>query len=177
MLVRSVRAALAAFALVAVSTVAVQAQGFGVAAGLALPTGDLSDAEAGLGFQVGGQYSMPLRNALGLRLNADYTRFGIDVSGVDGSYSLIGGMANLTYDLNTGTGLMPYLLGGVGFSNFTVDVDGAGSDSESGLAFNIGAGFNFEMGGRKWFTEVRYVNVDLDGGAASYIPIVIGLRF
>ncbi len=183
MIVRSVRAALAALALVSVTTVVAQAQdakGFGVSAGLALPTGDLSDAQAAMGFQVGGQYSMPLKNALSLRFNADYTRFGIDETGVDGSYSMLGGMANLVYNLNTGTGLKPYLLGGVGFSNVTVDLSTILfdiSDSEGGVAFNVGAGYNFEMAGRKWFTEVRYVNVSRDGGSLAYIPVVLGLRF
>lgn len=181
MFVRSVRAAVAALALVSVSTVAAEAQdskGFGVSAGLALPTGDLADPlEAGLGFTVGGQYSMPLQNALGLRFNLDYTRFGIDASGVDGSYSNLGGMANLVYNLNTGTGLKPYLLGGLGFGNFTADIEGFGSNDESGLAFNIGAGYNFQMGGRNLFTEIRFVSQDADGDNLTYLPIVIGLRF
>lgn len=180
MIVRSVRTALAAVALVSVSAISAQAQdskGFGVTAGLALPTGDLSDAEAGLGFQIGGQYSMPLQGALGLRFNADWSRFGIDATGVEGSYSLLGGTANLVYNISTGTGLKPYLLGGLGFSNFKVDIDGGGSNDESGVAFNVGAGYNFQMGGRNLFAEIRYVNVDVDGGSATYIPIVIGLRF
>lgn len=179
MLNRSVRVVLGA-ALLSISALAVEAQeakGLGVSAGLALPTGDLSDAEAGLGFQIGGQYSMPLQGALGLRFNADYTRFGIDVSGVDGSYTNIGGMANLVYNLSTGTGFKPYLLGGVGYGNFTVDIDGFGSDSEAGVAFNLGAGYNFDMGGRKWFAEIRYVSQDAGGDAVTYLPIVIGLRF
>lgn len=181
MFARSVRAAAAALALVAATSVVAEAQdtkGFGVTAGLALPTGDLADpGEAGLGFTVGGQYSMPLQNALGLRFNVDYTRFGVDAAGFDGSYSNLGGMANLVYNLNTGTGLKPYLFGGLGYGNFTADIDGFGSNSEAGLAFNIGAGYNFQMSGRNLFAEIRYVSQDVDGDNVTYLPIVIGLRF
>ncbi len=177
MLRRSVRTALAAVALVSVSAFAVQAQGLGVSAGIALPTGDLSDAEAGLGFQLGGQVLKNLQGPLDIRFNADFTRFGIDASGVDGSYSNISGMANLVYNINTTSGFHPYLRGGIGFGSSTVDIDGVGSDSESGIGFNIGAGYHFEMNGKKWFTEIRYVSQDAGGDPITYIPIVLGFRF
>lgn len=176
MLRRFVRTAVAAVALVAVPAFAVQAQ-VGVSAGIALPTGDLSDAEAGLGFQVGGQFLKKLQGPLDLRFNADYTRFALDASGFEGSYSNLGGMANLVYNINTTSSFHPYLLGGLGFGNFTVDIDGVGSESESGLAFNLGAGYHFEMNGKKWFTEIRFVSQDAGGDPITYIPIVLGFRF
>lgn len=181
MFVRSVRTALAAVALVSVSAFAAQAQdskGVGVSVGIALPTGDLSNADAGLGFQIGGEYLKTLQGPLALRFNVDYTRFGIDASGVNGSYSNLGGMANLVYNINTTSSFHPYLLGGLGFGNFTVDVDGVPSSSESGLGFNVGAGYHFEMSGKKWFTEIRFVSQDAGGNnPVTYVPIVLGLRF
>lgn len=180
MIVRSVRTVLAAVALVSVSAFSLQAQqsnGLGLSAGFALPTGDLSDAEAGLGFQIGGEYLKTLQGPLSLRFNVDYTRFGIDASGVNGSYSNLAGMANLVYNINTTSSFHPYLIGGLGFGNFTADIDGFGAQTESGLGFNVGAGYHFEMSGKKWFTELRFVSQDAGGDPITYVPIVLGFRF
>lgn len=179
MFARSLRGVLAATALVAAVSTAAEAQqaskGLGVYGGIALPMGDFGDA-AELGFLIGGQYSIPLQNALGLRFNADWSRFGLP-DGFDGSWTMLGAMANLTYNIETGTGLKPYLLGGLGFYNTKLDIDGLGSDDSSDLAFNIGAGYNFTAGGRSLFTEIRYVSIQGEGDALTMLPITIGIRF
>lgn len=179
MLARTLRGVLAATALVAAVSTTAEAQeaskGLGVYGGIALPMGDFGDA-AELGFLVGGQYSIPLQNALGVRINADWNRFGLP-DDVDGNWSLLGAMVNLTYNIETSTALKPYLLGGLGFYQYTLDIDGLGSSDDSGLGFNIGAGYNFMAGGRNLFAEIRYVSISTDGDALTMLPVTIGIRF
>ena len=96
MIARSIRGLFAATALMTVAATGVQAQeatkGIGATAGVALPMGDFGDI-AGLGFHIGGQYAMPLQNALGLRFNLDYGRYGLE-NNVDGNTSLLGGVVD-----------------------------------------------------------------------------------
>jgi len=175
MIARALRGLVAATVLVAATSTAAQSQGFGASAGVALPTGDFGEG-AKLGFHIGGQYEMPLQNALGLRFNIDYGRYGLD--GIDGSTSLLGGIANVTYNIDLGgSGLKPYVFGGLGFYNTTVDIDGLGSLDDSNIAFNFGAGYNFAMSGRNLFAEVRYLSIRGDGGSLNTLPIVVGIRF
>lgn len=175
MLTRTVRGILAATALLAAVSASAEAQSrLGATAGIALPMGDFGDV-AELGFQVGGQLAMPLRERLGLRFNLDYSRYGID--GADGYWGLLGGVVNLTYDIETTSGLMPYVFGGLGYYNTKLDVDGLGSTDESDVAFNIGAGYNFSAGGRDLFVELRYLSIQTSGDALNTLPIVIGIRF
>lgn len=175
MFVRSLRGLLAATALlVAVSATAEAQSRFGVTAGISSPMGDFGDA-VDLGFTVGAQYAIPLKNGLGLRINGDWSTFGAQVG--DANVTLLGLMANVTYDINTGSGFKPYLVGGLGFYNTNVDISGV--DSESNLAWNIGAGYNFEIGGKKLFAEIRYLTIT-EGDTFSEtqtLPIVIGFRF
>ena len=82
-----VRSTMLATALVfAASTAQAQAAAesrFGVKAGIALPMGDFADG-AGLGFHVGGHVGIPLKNALSLRIDADYGRYsGEEDVGID----------------------------------------------------------------------------------------------
>jgi opacity protein-like surface antigen len=159
--------------LVAVSATADAQSRFGATAGIALPTGDFGDG-ADLGFHAGAQYQMPLGEKLGLRFNADFGRYGLQ--DIDGNVTLLGGVANLVYNINTGTGLMPYVFGGLGYYNTKVEVGGFSAD-ESDLAFNVGAGYTFKLGNLNMFTEVRYLSIQTDGDALTTLPIVIGIRF
>lgn len=179
MFARTLRGVLAATALVAAVSTAAEAQqaskGLGVYGGIALPMGDFGDA-AELGFQLGGQFAIPMQGPLGLRFNADWSRFGLP-DNVDGSWTLLGAMANLTYDIGTDTGFHPYLLGGLGFYQYKLDVDGLGSADDSDLAFNIGAGYHFNAGNSKLFAEIRYVSIMAEGDALTMLPVTIGIRF
>lgn len=179
MFARMLRGVLAATALVAAVSTAADAQaaskGLGVYGGIAMPMGDFGDA-ADLGFLIGGQYSMPLQNALGLRFNADWNRFGLP-DDIDGNWSLLGAMANLTYDIGTGTGLKPYLIGGLGFYQYSLDVGGTNIGDDSDLAFNVGAGYNFTAGNRNLFAEIRYLSIMAEGTSINMLPITIGIRF
>jgi opacity protein-like surface antigen len=180
MLVRSIRGLVAATLLVAVAATASQAQmaktsHFGISGGIAAPMSDFGDA-ADLGFIVGGQWSTGLGERLNLRINVDLSRYGLP-NNVDGNWMLIGGMANLVLPIHTESGFKPYVLGGLGITNAKLDVTGAGSNSASKLAFNGGIGFDFMMGSRSWFTEVKFVSVQTDGSSLTYVPVVLGIKF
>ena len=180
MLVRTIRGLLAATLLVALTASVSHAQmesssRFGINAGVSAPMGDFGDV-ADLGFIVGAQFTLPLGERLKLRLNADLSRYGLP-NGVDGSWMLIGGMANLIIPIPSESQLKAYVLGGVGMTNAKVDITGLGDISSSEVAFNGGVGFNFNMGSRTWFTEVKFVSINTDGSAMTYVPVVLGLKF
>jgi opacity protein-like surface antigen len=179
MIARTLRGLVAATLLLAVTTAA-EAQmesssRFGISAGISSPMGDFGDA-AELGFTVGGQWSRALGETLKLRINVDLSRYGLP-SGVDGSWMLIGGMANIVYPFATESNMKPYVLGGVGMTNAKVDITGFGEESSTELAFNGGVGYEFSAGSRAWFVEVKYVSVQMDGGSLNYLPVTIGLKF
>ena len=180
MFVRSIRSLLAATALVAVAATAAQSQmasssRFGINAGISSPMKNFGD-DAELGFTVGAHFTPALGEKLRLRINVDLSRYGLP-SGTDGSWMLIGGMANLVLPITTGSGFKPYVLAGLGMTNAKLDITGFGSRSWTELAFNGGVGYEFDMGSRAWFVEFKYVAVQLDGGSLDYLPIVLGLKF
>ena len=180
MFVRTLRGLAAALILVAAVTTAAEAQASsraGVSAGLSLPMGDWGDV-VGMGFTVGGQYAFALGSSkASLRINADYSRFGgEDAAGTDNG-SMIGGVVNVVYPIQASAAWKPYILGGLGFYQAKVENTGGGSNDDSALAFNVGAGYEFKLGNSNLFTEVRYLSVQTDGSSANTLPIVIGLRF
>lgn len=182
MFVRTIRGLVAATLLVALTATVGHAQmesssRFGINAGIAAPMGDFGDV-AELGFIVGAQFTMPLGQKVKLRLNADLSRYGINSDLADGNWMLIGGMANLVIPIPSESQLKAYVLGGVGMTNSKATVDGGGSpDSSTDLTVNGGVGFNFMMGSRTWFTEVKFVSIQTEGSSATYLPVVIGLKF
>jgi hypothetical protein len=180
MLRTMLRGLTAATALLVLTSAAANAQmassRFGVNAGIALPMGDFGDA-AGLGFHVGGHVALPLQGALGLRFDADFGRYGGESgTGID-NVTLLGGVANLVYRLQTQSELKPYILGGLGYYNTKITANGGGSGDASDLAFNVGVGYDFKMGNSNLYTELRYLSIQGDGGSLNTLPIVIGLRF
>ncbi|MBP7550485.1 MAG: porin family protein [Gemmatimonadaceae bacterium] len=177
---RFIRTSVAAASLLLVSATVSQAQmaesRIGAKAGVALPMGDFGDA-VGLGFHLGGHLALPLQGKLALRFDVDYGRYsGEDGFGID-NVSLLGGVANLVYRMETSSELKPYLLGGIGFYNTTIEGNGGGSADESNLAFNAGIGYDFKFGNSNLFTELRFLSIQTDGSSTTTLPIVIGLRF
>ena len=178
MLVRTLRGLAAATALIAAVSSSSAAQAptnesrFGVNAGIALPMGDFGDA-AELGFHLGGHIQMPLGEMLKLRVNGDFGSYGLP-DGVDGSWTLLGGMANIVLPITTSSALKPYVFGGLGMYKWKIDIDGLGAIDDTKLAFNVGAGYDF---GKNFFTEIRFLSIQTDNDALNTLPIVIGLRF
>jgi opacity protein-like surface antigen len=150
---------------------------FQVSAGVDMPMED--GYKMGFGFAGGLNYKMG--PALGLLGELSYHTLGGDeiVPGVElESFNIIGVLAALKYTLGT-SNTRPYLLGGLGFFNWStsvvvpgfgtlipatkVDVDG----TDIGIA--IGGGVDFG----KFFAELRYMDVDGFG----FLPINVGLKF
>lgn len=180
MIARSLRGLMAATVLVAAVSTAAEAQmdsspRFGINAGVALPMGDFGDL-VGLGIHAGAHLTLPLSGNLGLRINGDYGRYGGDVTGLDNA-TLLGGVANLVYNIQTESAFDPYIFGGLGFYNWKFNGTGGSSFDDSDLAFNFGAGYNFMMGNSKLFAEIRYLSIQSPSESLNTLPIVIGLRF
>ena len=180
-----------------------------VAGGVSFPQGDaLEEMNTGW-IGMAGIAFRPSAIPVGLRLEALYTRFGADevsfsdgegTISADGSTGIFGGSLNaIVGPSSTGTGLRPYLIGGVGVYNVALDfdiqvsgggesADLSGSVDETAFGLNGGAGLEFSIGGLRSFVEARYHTIftDFDDVAedgddssmrTSFVPIVFGLRF
>lgn len=184
MMVRALRGLVAATVLVAAVSVVAEAQQsstprFGVRAGIALPMGD-SDwtDDAGLGIGVGASYDFALGSSgHAIRVEGDWTRFSSDAAD---NWSLLGASALFVFNMNSAGAMSPYLLGGVGFHQWKISDDVVSLD-DTALSFAVGAGYNFKLGNRPMFAEVRYQSVQSDGDVLPFnlasIPVVIGMKF
>ena len=143
---------------------------FGVQGGISIPTGDDNEG-VNTGFVVGGLLDFkPAALPIGIRVNADYHRFGLE--GIDNTLSVIALTGNAMYDFAAASGVSPYVIGGVGMYRSSIsDCDEECSDTEFG--FNVGGGLNFNLGTLGTFAEVRYNVVD----GSAIVPIVYGIRF
>ena len=174
------------FAAVAVTVVmgasAVEAQSpvrFGLAGGLTLPQGDLSDGlkngfhgQVMLGF---GMMALPVK----LRADLSYHSLGVEDGGIlggDDDLRVIGGALNAIVGMG-GIGVKPYVTGGVGFYNSKF----GDFDAENDFGLNGGVGLEFSLTGMSTFVEVRYIKifVDDEGGdfSAAVVPITFGIMF
>ncbi len=149
---------------------------FGIAAGAAIPVGDLADA-----FNTGynGTVGLTLSSAgspIGLRVEGMYNKFmGRDDVGLDDIDSrIIAGTANLVYNL-PGVGIRPYLIGGAGYYNAKLDLPDAESVNKLGL--NGGIGAMFPLSGFNTYVEARFHHVFTEGDATQFIPVVFGVFF
>jgi hypothetical protein len=156
-----------------VSTVAKPVQ-FGIAAGAALPTSDVSDG-FNTGFNVTGTVGFtPALIPLGVRIDAAYNSFGAKGGGANLNFTSVTG--NLVYKFPS-TGMSPYAIGGAGWYHATVDITGAGSGSDNRFGWNIGGGISMPLSGFDTFLEARYNQVQFDNGSAKFIPITFGVMF
>jgi hypothetical protein len=156
-----------------VSTVAKPVQ-FGIAAGAALPTSDVSDG-FNTGFNVTGTVGFtPALIPLGVRIDAAYNSFGAKGGGANLNFTSVTG--NLVYKFPS-TGVSPYAIGGAGWYHATVDITGAGSGSDNRFGWNIGGGISMPLSGFDTFLEARYNQVQFDNGSAKFIPITFGVMF
>lgn len=170
------------FAAVAMTVVmgasAVEAQSpvrFGLAGGLTLPQGDLSDGlkngfhgQVMLGF---GMMALPVK----LRADLSYNSLGVEdgILGSNDDLRTIGGALNAIVGMG-GIGVKPYLTGGLGFYNSKF----GDFDAENDFGLNGGVGLEFGLTGMSTFLEVRYVKVFVEGdGNFALVPITFGIMF
>jgi hypothetical protein len=157
-----------------ISTIAKPMQ-FGIAAGAALPTSNLSDA-ASTGFNVTGTIGInPRLIPLGIRIDGAYNRFSLK-NGLSGDIHFTSVTGNLVYKFPSPT-VSPYAIGGAGWYNAGGTVNGFGGGSSSHFGWNLGGGISMPLSGFDTFIEARYNQVQGNGGSLKYIPITFGLLF
>jgi hypothetical protein len=148
---------------------------FGISAGAALPTSDLSDG-ASTGWSAGGTIAFnPAMIPLGIRVDGAYNRFGLK-DGVDGDIHFTSVTGNLVYKVPSAS-VSPYLIGGAGWYNAAASVTGFGSGSENHWGWNVGGGISMPLSGFDTFIEARYNQVQGDGGSLKFIPVTFGVMF
>ncbi|HVH66713.1 MAG TPA: outer membrane beta-barrel protein [Gemmatimonadales bacterium] len=195
------RAASTLVALSLVATATGRAQGFrpqfGFGTGLTVPVGDYHAAPSGQGFTGAWQgmifaaFARP-ESRLGFRVDATYgtngandrlkaelqTRLG---PATDEQVKLLGLNLDLMYGSRSAARVKPYLLGGLGIYHVTISVTSADSttdDSGTKIAWNLGAGLSYGVGGVIAFLETRYVNLAAVSGfpRTTFLPITAGIR-
>jgi hypothetical protein len=147
---------------------------FGVAAGAAIPMGDLAD-NVQTGFNgtvtVGFQPSMI---PLGVRIDGAYNQMGAKGGGGNAHFTSVTG--NFVYKFPS-TGVSPYLIGGAGLYNVGVSVTGLGTFSENHFGWNAGGGISFPLSGFDTFLEARFNQTKVNQANLNFIPITFGVMF
>jgi hypothetical protein len=149
---------------------------FGVAAGVAIPVGDLAtgtntgfNGTAILGFQ-------PTMIPLGVRIDGAYNQFGAKGGGANAHFTSVTG--NLVYKMPS-TSFSPYLIGGAGWYQAAVSVTGFGTQTENHFGWNAGGGISMALSGFETFLEARYNQVQMSSGVPpqKFVPITFGVMF
>jgi hypothetical protein len=141
---------------------------FNVNAGAAMPMSDAGDVwNAGVRVGAGLEFRVPLV-PVGLRVDGAYDRMGLKLDG-ESKLSILSGTANAVFAMP----LMPiYALGGIGMYR-----SDAGAGSATDFGFNIGLGLRLPLPMFSPFIEARLNQINGDGEAFRYVPIVAGIRF
>ena len=172
-------AALAGVALIsfeARAQIAPKSVQFGVAAGAAIPVGDLADG-ANTGFNVTGILGFqPTMIPLGVRIDGAYNHFSAKGGGGNAHFTSVTG--NLVYKMPS-TSFSPYIIGGAGWYQAAVTVTGFGTLSENHFGWNAGGGITMPLSGFETFLEARYNQVQMSSGVPSqkFVPITFGVMF
>jgi opacity protein-like surface antigen len=146
----------------------------GLAGGVSLPQGDLSDA-VNTGWHALGTIGLStLMQPLGLRLDVAYNRFEFDV--VDGNQSVGSATLNGTYRLPmTNSPMSPYLIAGLGAYRTECSLD-VGCEAATRFGWNVGLGTKLFVGFRS-FVEARYHRTKRGDSSVNYFPLTLGLMF
>jgi hypothetical protein len=168
-----------ALALTVVAAAPAEAQrpfSVGVGLGATFPLGDLGEHSewgyhgmASLGFQ-------PAMVPFGLRIDGMYHNLegGEHDGHTDPAFRILGLNANAVLSM-PGIMTTPYLIGGFGTYNMSVDVDGAESVNDMGV--NVGLGARFSLAGFGTFAEARLHNIFTEGESTRVVPITFGIVF
>ena len=169
-------ASVVALSLVAAPTAHAQV-GFGVSAGLSMPTGDLGKI-ANSGYSVNGLFgvAMPM-SPLGFRAEVGYNSWG-GKDLLDGAtLSSLSGTGNVVLQVPGMIAAKPYVIGGLGYHRLKFDDGSNDSTTESKLGWNVGGGLKFGLGTLSTMVEARYVSVNTDNGSTTYVPVTFGIMF
>ena len=196
------RSAASALVVVALAWATGAAQGlrpqFGVGMGLTVPVGDYHATARGQGFNTAWQglalmVLKPPGLPIWLRLDASYSANSAneqlkgDLTSAVGQPSdektkLLGASLNVTYPASSAARAKPYVIGGIGLYHTTISTTiGTSTTEESAtkLAWNLGGGVVYGVGGVVLFVEARYVNVAAVSGfpRVTFLPLTAGVRF
>lgn len=138
-------------------------------AGVSTPLGDFGDV-AGVGWHAtaGLQLEFPTF-PVAIRADGAYHSFGEEAPAPE--QNMLAGALSAVINL-PGPGVVPYFLGGVGMYRSSVE----GLDPTSDSGFHGAFGVNIGALGFGGFSEVRFVNVNADGGDARFVRATIGFR-
>lgn len=149
---------------------------FGIAAGLAVPTGDFGDV-ASSGFNVEGSVEFkPMTMPFGIRADLFYNRFGIDVSGVDGNFTALGAALNALFQMS-GVGAAPYLLVGPTITNLDGEVNGSSGEGETKIGAQGGVGVKFPLSGFTSKVEARFNTIFTENENTNLFIVNFGVLF
>jgi hypothetical protein len=168
-------AVLALSAMVLAPSVDAQAR-FGIAAGLAAPTGDAADF-AKSGFNVEGSVEFrPASMPFGIRGDVFYNHLPVDedATGVDGNFRLFGAALNAIFQM-AGVSATPYLLVGPTITNIGLSSDDADIDSETKIGAQGGVGVKFPLSGFTSKVEARYVTIFTEDENTNLFVINFGV--
>lgn len=146
---------------------------FNLAGGLSLPTSDFGNrTDAGYTL-IAGIGVVQRGSPVSGRLEGIYNEF--DQKYRNGKAKAGGITANAQYDFSSSSNrsFTPYMIGGVGL--YSTREDRFGNDSQTNVGWNLGGGLRIPLTGFSAYFEARYHRVaDVN---ASFVPIVVGLRF
>jgi opacity protein-like surface antigen len=145
----------------------------GVAAGVSLPTGQLS-GEVDPGFRVGGSVTLHDRSRpVGLRGSLSYDRLSDSAGSID--RSIRSGVVDLLYRL-PGMVATPYLLAGAGAFSIAESHSDEVEGRRTRFGFDVGAGLDFRTRGANTFLEARWQSIATDIQSTRLIALTIGVR-
>jgi hypothetical protein len=146
----------------------------GIAAGIAIPTGDLANIVDN-GYNVAGMLQLePPAMPVAFRLEVGYNSF--NNQGGGGSWKESSATANGILNIPS-TGIKPYVIGGIGYYHDTQPVAVIGNGSSNHFGFNVGGGIKLPLTGFDTFLEARYHRINETGITVTFIPITFGVLF
>ncbi|HEY3434162.1 MAG TPA: outer membrane beta-barrel protein [Solirubrobacterales bacterium] len=161
-------------ALVALVAAPLAAQGgLMLGGGLTLPKSDYEDVvEEGWHGMAGFDF-VPAGTGLGIRVDGAYHLNSVIAPvDLDAAVAIIAVSGNGVFHF-AGSGISPYLMGGVTWASANCSGDDCISEeSESDVGYNVGGGLRFGS----LFVEARYVSISGDVDA-DFIPITLGFHF
>ncbi len=150
---------------------------FGIAAGIAVPTGDFGDV-ASSGFNIEGSVEFkPMTMPFGIRGDLFYNRFGVDFTGADGNFTALGGALNAVFQM-AGVGAAPYLIVGPTITNLDAEIDGLGdAEGETKIGAQGGVGVKFPLSGFTSKVEARYNTIFTEDSNTNLFIVNFGILF
>ena len=175
---RRAAAALAVIASLSAPLLFAQSASVSLGGGLNVPLGTFDDIVK-IGWQASAAVTFASRNSpLGIQVDGSFSKLA-DETPLDIKSQQVYGTANVVYRFHTAEGApyRPYLIGGGGIYNSKTTGSDAPAGSSTKFGINVGAGFDFSLGGAGLFVETRFHDIFTEGPNVKFLPITLGIRF